>query len=66
MATPPRAVELTRRVLLGLEACLVVLATLHSAHASMTAGRLQLLHCAMGSGGGDDCGAPPHGQDTTR
>ncbi|OAA40495.1 hypothetical protein BBO_06079 [Beauveria brongniartii RCEF 3172] len=51
----PSAAELTRRVLLGLEVCVVILATLHSAHAMLTASRLQTLQCAVSG----DCEEQP-------
>ncbi|KAJ3485027.1 hypothetical protein NLG97_g6905 [Lecanicillium saksenae] len=41
------AMDLSRRVLLAVEACVVVLAMLHSGHATVTAGRLQSLQCAV-------------------
>ncbi|KAJ6782597.1 hypothetical protein PWT90_00150 [Aphanocladium album] len=44
------AMDLIRRVLLAAEACLVILATLHSGHAAATAGRLQSLQCAVDGG----------------
>ncbi|KAM0744713.1 hypothetical protein ACQRIT_000097 [Beauveria bassiana] len=51
----PSAAELTRRVLLGLEVCVVILATLHSAHAMLTASRLRTLQCAVSG----DCEEQP-------
>ncbi|OAA54672.1 hypothetical protein ISF_08273 [Cordyceps fumosorosea ARSEF 2679] len=53
--TPLLAADLTRRVLLALEACVVILATLHSVHAAVTAGRLQSLQCSIGHGSEQDC-----------
>ncbi|OAA72864.1 hypothetical protein LEL_08648 [Akanthomyces lecanii RCEF 1005] len=56
---PPHA-ELVRRVLLGVEVCIVLLATIHSAHATITAGRLQSLQCAVH---GDCATEPPQGEE---
>lgn len=61
--TPLLAADLTRRVLLALEACVVILATLHSVHAAVTAGRLQPLQCSIGHGSEQDCA---DSDDTTR
>ncbi|KAM3509629.1 hypothetical protein MY11210_006229 [Beauveria gryllotalpidicola] len=55
------AAELTRHVLLGLEVCVVVLAMLHSAHAMLTASRLQTLQCAVSG----DCAEPPDEEATS-
>ncbi len=59
---PPHA-ELVRRVLLGVEVCIVLLATIHSAHATITAGRLQSLQCAVH---GDCATEPPQGEEVVR
>ncbi|XWW96058.1 hypothetical protein V2A60_004028 [Cordyceps javanica] len=48
------AADLVRHVLLGLETCIVVLAMLHSAHAALTAGRLQSLQCSVSGHCEDD------------
>lgn len=43
----PNMSDLTGRILLAIEACLVILATLHSGHAIITADRLQSLQCSI-------------------
>lgn len=59
---PPHT-ELVRRVLLGVEVCIVLLATVHSAHATIAAGRLQLLQCSVR---GECATEPPQGEEVAR